>query len=399
MDIKYLLKKFLMYISPIYRKLNYLERQIRDIKDIIIYQSEDIRVLNLLRNNNNIINNAFNKNILLIEPNMLYHGECLPSYVNFLNKFGYHIDVVLSRHNFNLNPFCRLLKENHNYECFPFYNYMNIKILSQDRTITERYDKILISTAVSLEGDLFAENIMPKNKIITIVHSLASINDFDMIKKINNQIFLLSYFNNNTYKMINPHYFGNINHSKKLEKSCIKFITVGRMYKDVKNYILLETAIKKLLDNGIKNFEITCIGWEGDIKFQKSISNYITIEKKLCFDELFFKLESSDFYLSLLDPNNALHLKYCNDLISGSNQLVLAFRKPYIISKFFADAYKYNKENAIIYEGNLLYEGMINAITMSYQCYSEMQNNITKLSKKLYNISIKNLKEALNDIQ
>ncbi len=332
--------------------------------------------------------------ILIIEPNMKYHSECLSGYIKYFNDLGYKPDVILSYDNYNLQPFIRCNQLS--FDTFPIYDYDSLIKLVEDKVFINGYKKILITTSIALSGDIFPAFFDNKKQIMSIIHSLKTIDSMNIKQATNNKCYVLSYFKNNTYPTINPHYFGEVLETQKNEEF-VKFISVGRIQKDVKNYDMLVESIRDLIVRGYKNFEVVLIGWHGNMDFDDDVAKYINFKGKLSFDEMFLEMEDADFYLSLLDPNDEKQFEYSYDLATGSNQLVLAFKKPYLINEQFANAYKYSQENAIVYKENNLTEAMINAIEMKQDDYLKIQDNLRKLSQELYSLSIENIKEELND--
>lgn len=340
---------------------------------------------------NNLINSNYTNDILLIEPNMRYHAECLPGYIKYFNDLGYKVDVVLSNNNLSTLPFCRIMDLN--FKVYPFYNYSSLQNIADNCEIIKRYKKIFVSTSMSLTGELYPSRIQFPNKIINVAHSIKSIKD-DKIDRIGSNIVILSYFNKN-YDTVNPHFFGE---NKNIDKNyTTTFITVGRIHKNVKNYSLMIHTVDKLIKNNIKNFKVLCIGWEGELSIPTHLQDYIKVIGRISFNELYSLMEKSDFYLSLLDPYNLLHKKYSYDIISGSNQLVLGFKTPFIINDIYASAYGYDQSNAIIYKENNLYESMIDSINMTNEQYKSISKNIEKLSLSIYNNSLSTLGRLINE--
>lgn len=366
-------------------KISVKRRIIQNILHPLIF-FQDLNSISAIRKSRN--------NILIIEPNMKYHAECLPSYVKYFNDLGYTPDLVLSRSNYNLNPFCRC--NNLKMNIFPINEYNCMENIVSNKKIIKKYKKIMITTSIALNGVIVPELIKDKKQIIPIVHSIATLDTCGVKYATNGKCFLLSYFDNNNYPTINPHYFGKIQNTSK-NKKITRFISVGRIQSDVKNYDILTDSVKRLLTAGYKDFEVVLVGWSGELELEPELSKYIIQKGKLSFEDMFNELEKSDFYLSLLDYNNTKHLYYTNDLATGSNQLVLAFKKPYLISEIYAKAYGYDNNSAIVYQKNALSDAMIKAINIKDDEYSNLQHNIDILADNLYKLSLKNLREELND--
>lgn len=340
---------------------------------------------------NDLKNQKTRGDILIIEPNMRYHAECLPSYIKYFNDLGYKSDVVLSRQNLSTLPFCRI--HNLDFNVYAFYNYSSIQNIADDCEIIKKYKKIFISTSMSLTGELYPSRIQFPHKVINVAHSIESISS-DKIDKLNTNIVVLSYFNNK-FNTVNPHFFGNYVTPKKNEY--VNFVTVGRLHKNVKNYELMINTVDKLINNNFNKFKVLCIGWEGDQIIPEHLHNYIKIIGRISFSELYSIMEKSDFYLSLLDPHNILHRRYSYDAISGSNQLVLGFKVPFLISDIYAKPYGYDHSNAIIYHDNELYDAMVKSIMMQNDEYELMKKNIENMASSIYNKSLSTLRGLINE--
>ena len=206
--------------------------------------------------------------------------------------------------------------------------------------------------------------------------------------------FLLSYFKSNKFPTLNPHYFGEVTVTPKND-NVVEFVSIGRISKDVRNYEMLISSVEKLVSKGIKNFKISIIGWSGTLDIGEHLKPYFDVKGKLSFPRMFDVIEHADYILSLLDNENPEHLKYTTERATGNNQLALGFRKPLVINELFASAYGYTSESAIIYKNSDLSAAMEKAIILAPSQYVEMQNKISELASKIYNLSLLNLKKAI----
>ena len=333
--------------------------------------------------------------ILIVEPNMRYHGECLAGYVKMFNDLGYNVHIIMGNDSKNLGVFDRCSKLNVKVFGFDFYKSMLAAVNTQDLML--KYKKVIITTALDNDGEMMLYRINYPWLCSCVFHSIRSMTDYglDFMEK-EGKGFVISYFGNNNLKTINPHYFGDTEVTPK-NKDVIEFVTIGRIQKDVKNYNLLKDSIKSLLKDGITNFRVNVIGWAGNMDIEEDIKPYINFLGKLSFPDMYSVIEKSDFLLSLLDCENEKHLLYTKDLATGSNQLVLGFEKPYLISKVYADAYRYNDSNAIIYNDNDLPSAMKRAMKITDEEYEKMQKSINKLANELEDISKKNIVEWIEN--
>lgn len=376
-------------LLPLIKISNFDNEEKTNLTKLILDFSTDSNNYNIF-----IKENVQKNTVLLVEPNMHYHSECLPGYVKYFNDLGYKVHLMLSNDNIRLNSFCRY--KDLDCQFFGFDNYETMKTILDSDNVIEKYAMVVLTTALTDCGKLFISEIEcpRKENIYQIMHSIATIEQCQI--KDEKRILVLSYFDNNELKTLNPHYFGDIKITPK--NNIVEFVSVGRIQSDVKNYNLLLDTVEKLIDNGYKNFKINIVGWAGDLNLDEKFRNYIGFKGKLDFEQMYKTVEDSDYMLSLLDPENEKHLLYSEDLASGSNQLVLGFKKPYLIHKVFADAYKYNEHSSIVYEDNSnLYDAMIKAMELSSEDYSQMQQRIKELADKIYDISMKNLRGELDE--
>jgi len=108
-------------------------------------------------------------------------------------------------------------------------------------------------------------------------------------------------------------------------------------------------------------------------------------------------MEKADFFLTLLDPENKENRKYLSESSTGSAQLILGFIKPCLINEEFANAYKFNENNAITYKHNNLAEAMQAAILLKAYEYKKMQSELKILADNVYTESLNNLKTTINE--
>ena len=104
---------------------------------------------------------------------------------------------------------------------------------------------------------------------------------------------------------------------------------------------------------------------------------------------------ASDFYLPLLDPKNKDHLRYIDRSLTGSALLVYFSKKIPLINEKFADVYRFDKNNSLIYSENLA-ECMKQAVDMSEKRYSVLVENLMNTVKKIEKENIDNLKKIFN---
>lgn len=105
---------------------------------------------------------------------------------------------------------------------------------------------------------------------------------------------------------VNPHYFGEINRTSK-NPIYTNFLMVGAIEPERRNCSLLIDAVKYLDSKNLSNFKIIVIG-RGDIGvIPDKLKKYFEILGRVSYDVMYSKMETSDFFLPLLDPLNEEH--------------------------------------------------------------------------------------------
>jgi hypothetical protein len=197
-------------------------------------------------------------------------------------------------------------------------------------------------------------------------------------------------FNKNV-TMVNPCYFGDVKHT---EKNVTTFICVGNIESKRKNHAALFNCVEKLLKY-TKASKIVVIGKIiDDFKIPEHLQEYITVTGYLNFPEMYNYMENADFFIPLLDAQNADHDRYITSGVSGSIQLILGFAKVPIMHKKFADFYGFDSNMAMIYESTDFSDLMLKAVDMSTKQYSVMQDNLANYAIKVQNKSLSNIKKV-----
>ena len=169
------------------------------------------------------------------------------------------------------------------------------------------------------------------NKSIFIFHNLKYVKEIGILNYLNkNRLWCLGNFKN--VLQVNPHYFGNIKLKDKGNK--VRFFvtsTIGR------NYSLLISTADKLKKQKLE-FEIVVIGRTCKFplkRITKNLKENFIIKNKVSFKELYQVVESCDYILIMLDPNNNKENIYKKYRVTGSAQLTYGFSKPAIINNLF----------------------------------------------------------------
>ena len=150
------------------------------------------------------------------------------------------------------------------------------------------------------------------------------------------------------------------------------------------------SACNTLYSKGITNFRIKVIGSGIPVPecYHKNITEYGFLD----FQAMYREILDSDFFLALIDQEST---QYKNKA-SGSYQISYGFLKPIIIHSQFAEISYLDKNNSILYNNNdELADAMEKCINMSNNEYLSIVNNLNETEKKIYNFSLNNLKETL----
>ena len=339
-----------------------------------------------------------NENTVLIIERQNHHGECLPSYIKYLNDLKFHVDILLIPALLNQQPFC-LMPSDADYSIIECPEKCFKKVL-QDKKIL-KYKHIIIATA--------AFEYIPKISMIQrfpilqkfpslylIEHDIKDIDDHDERPYLEqNRIFTL--WNFGLGKMINPSYFGKTKITPKNDEKSATFIVVGALEKERKNHLLLFESIEKLIDLK-QNFHVIIIGRnQNAYPISEKLKPYITLTGFIPYPQMFDEVEKADFFLTLLDPENEDHNRYITSGVTGSTQLILGFAKVPIIQKKFADFYGFDDTNALVYTDDMT-NSMLKAIHMPKQKYQACQKVLIQKQQELFNTSEKNLKRILKNL-
>lgn len=338
-----------------------------------------------------------NNTVLLLEANNC-HTELFPSYVKYLKDAGYNVEIAASCNQKGFLPKLDVEK----------ISYFSLKgfrrILNSGRM--KDYDFLFITSyrlyyphpeyggAESMFFDRFKIEHQPKKGVVFALHHLE---DYDNVIKNSKAAIVLSNVLNKKESLytLNPCYFKE-NLPKYKNKENTVFITTGALINERKNPALLFDATRKLLEKGIKNFKIKVVGENKQELIPQDLKEFIEIKGKLDFEKLYKELETSDFYLPLLDPNE--HLRYITTGTSGSFQLIRGFLLPPVIHKTFAIPHLFNSSNSIIYEYNKdLAKAMKEAILADNEKYLALQKSLFDSRCKIIKNSMRNLEKLLKN--
>jgi len=287
------------------------------------------------------------------EPCTHSHAEVVPGYAKYLLDLGYEVSVLLTPKRIEEGLFSR-------------FDDSRLSLNRLSQAAIRRFFRshglaeargILITTARKISGrDDYAKEYAlfsghsSEQKVLLVEHDAKATVDNGSITP---QVITLRKLN---YKdaattAINPHYFGRVSVTGK-NAGNVNFITIGALRGKRRNAGVLIDAAKGLRASGITNFKITVVG-RGSLRgIPRDIREHFDLKGRLDFSHLYEELERSDFFLTLLDPENPLHERYITTGTSGSFQLIYGFRKPCLIAEKFATAIGFNSANSIVYGGN-----------------------------------------------
>lgn len=353
--------------------------------------------------NNSIINNKIgncdefishelqDNSVLLIEVNSFHH-ECMPGYAKYYTELGYQTDVfLLKNHEDSFDYFDPKDKLN----IFTFDNYEELEqksdIISKK---IKNYKHIFVNTLYyypEIEEKLDLWNLP---QALYVIHGTDQISNNLTLEELLNKNKLITLADFPVGVQVNPHYFGEFNTNPK--NSVTNFIVIGNMSPNLRNYDLLMDSVRKLKNNN-QNFVVTVVGRDSDINIiPEDIRDKFDFKGKLSYKEMYDEVIKSDFILMLLDSSIKSQLDYKTVRSSGNIQLSYGFNIPVIISQDFADFYKFNNTNSLIYNNNNLISSLETAINLTQKEYSDLQNNLKLLSKEIFNKSLNNLRDLIS---
>jgi len=321
------------------------------------------------------------------------HGETLPGFIKYLLDLNFNVDVVLNKDNKGRNDF-GLFSEFILNEKTRIISLSGFDINYLLRSVKiKKYRHIIINTYTnSCESDYLAFVNMKKLQPVCVVHNSDLKNKYFKSNKI---ISLVNIKSNNRKPtiVVNSHYFCNINKRlyKGNESNIVTFTALNKKSLFRRNLNLLFSACDALYKKGITNFIVKVIG--KGIPVPECYKNNIIDYGFLDFQAMYKEIIDSDFFLALIDQES---VQYKNKA-SGSYQISYGFLKPIILHSQFAEISNLDNTNSILYNNNNeLPDAMEKCINMSNNEYSSIVNNLEETEKKIYILSLNNLKETLD---
>ena len=369
--------------------------------DIFVNLSKYLYESFLFHDFNKFVNRKVKNNTILITEAIYSHAEVIPGLVKYCLDLGYNTDILITDRNYAEKPL-EMFKNNKKVMVFNLILPLYIKAL-HSKIINEYKYVVFSSSRVYYEYNIYGErfvidyinNVIPSDKIILMEHHL------DLLEEENKQkykmIALPEFCSQAGVKMVNSHYFGKT--KKQVKNKITKFIVVGAIEQERKNYNLLISAAYDLLSKGINNFEILVIG-KGELNIERAnVRKKIKCTGRISYESLYKHVQESDYILALLDPNNQSHERYKKDGTSGMFQLSYGFFKPMIIHEHFAVSHGLTNENAIIYTGEELASKMEFAVNQTQSEYKKLVDGIKIKEQDIYKKSLENMESFIGRVK
>lgn len=389
---------FLIHFIALFIRNKTKRRNFRKKWKAYFAQKKSLKMMTTLGNYHHVAEFASHKikpkSVLVLEFND-FHGITIPGYINYFIQLGYNVDCLLRfGQNVDWQPLCRLQCK---WKAFVGNEYDFIKVLNSDKI--KQYDFVFVNTtfyygelAPYPNGKSVFELIgkVPAGKYGTLMIE----HNYDpYVKQYHEQKYiksgnLFTLLGFRKTKMLSSSYLGNVKITPK-NTDIVKFLSIGTIHPNNKNYQILFNACNSLLKKGIKNFEIQVIGAGSINDIPTNIRPYFKLLGALTYKDMFDKIEQGDYLLNLFDPKNKEHHKYLDNWATGSSILFFAFAKLPLMHEFFAKSYFLDNGNAVVYTD--LAEGMRLAIQMKSKEYQRRQSALLKLTEELQTKSLKNL--------
>ena len=340
-----------------------------------------------------ILNQSVVENSVLIIETQACHGECIPSVVNYFKELGYHIDIWLSDKEFKLTP---VLPEP-GLRIFQVSNEILYSLASLP--LVKRYDYIFLNTEWDYDNQTSVDrsylvNIIDKRKILYLCHRPEL--SYNYLPN-NSLKFTLGKISGYTSEVLSCCFFRKI--FKHHLNDQIKFVVVGNIERKRKDFDLLIEAVNYVSFHYPSiRFEINVIARVGEFKIPDNLNKYIKFLGCLSYQDMYEKIQNSDFLLPLFNSDIPEHSRYLNFGVSGSVNLSLGFNKPMIIERTFAEHFGFDDNSSIIYS---FHTGFTNAFISSLNIntieYDHMCLSLSKLRDKLISDSLYSLKRNLRE--
>ena len=323
-----------------------------------------------------------------------YHLECLPGFTKYFTDLGFNADIIIR---YNRSDSMERFEPKDKIQIFEYKDEK--ELIHYQKELKKKFRKYNYSLLQSIDQIKNKLKIYKKLGYYDNPKSLFVVHHTDFIKKMKIDKFIskkhafgLADYGILTY--LNPNYFGNFNHTHKKNNKISFYISssVDKYY----SYLIL--AVKNLKKKMIE-FEINITGHSNDLSLDiipPELRKYFFFHGRVSYRKLYQVIQKSDFIILNLYPDKIIDNIFRTFRATGSAQLAYGFYKPVIIEENFAPIYKFSNETAIIFKNHDLSYGLERATKISSKEYFQMSKKIKYLRETIYNISLNNLKNALN---
>ena len=322
-----------------------------------------------------------------------YHLECIPGFSKYFIDLGYYIDIILNK---NFSESMEKFKPKTKITIYEFENFSEVFLnKSELKEKLKHYKYTLLGTTKYHIVKAFKEIGYYNNQnALFIVHNVSQRYLLDINNSLSsNKAFTL--LDNGIIPYLNPNYFGRfkISHQKQKKLTFFMTSTLSRSYTD-----FIKGAL--YLKNNSIDFEVKIIGHSNkfnETQIPEILKPNIHYFGKVSYQEMYKLVLSSDFIIINIYPNREGDYLFRTYLATGSAQLSYGFHKPVLIEESFAGIYKFSYETSIIYNGYDLSSAMLKASKINSKEYTKMSLKIEKLRKQIYQKSLNNLKNSLQN--
>lgn len=362
------------------------------------------------------------KKVLIFEPHP-YHYEVVIGVSYYFYELGYEIELLV-RENFDKEDlYCQsLIKSNIRVN---YYKESEMKVVLSSNKI-KGFDFVFFSS-LEFFGNGYKGRLLdflgfyPDSKygVLGIYHNLDIVSDSDIEMLEKGRIFSLTPFEYKGYhsRLLSPSYFGEIS-MKETREGFPEIVLVGGSNKRV----LFENAIGQAKVKHTGKFRAGVIGvesikyyiarvlvkniiadfsklWNSNSKIQRrSILGALALHfyGKVTFKEMYSHISNASYIGIIMDPTDEVFKDFLYGKTSGAKQLALAFGKPCIINRKFAEAFGFHDGCCIIYEENNVIDGIYRAVSITNEEYRQMVKNMDRLRKQMIKNSHDNLLDTIN---
>ena len=173
------------------------------------------------------------------------------------------------------------------------------------------------------------------------------------------------------------------------------FLVSGNVNPSQKNHSMIFDAARELIGKGVSNFKILING-DGLLEVPEDLKEVLVFLNENKPPELFSILSHTNFIISGFDSSVEWQREaYGRGTCSAAFMYSLGFLKPYIVERYFTEAFRLTDSTAIIYEHGMLAEAMEKAIRMPAKDYCDMRHRIIEERDNRRNLSMKMISEAI----